>query len=285
MPAAATGPGRPLTPGMIVAGRYELINEIGRGGMSVVYRARDADLGEEVALKFLTRGLLDAEADERFKLELKLSRQLVHPNIARLYDIGQHHELRFISMELLSGRDLARILRGGPLPPDRAVGHLIECCAGLQAAHDRGIIHRDVKPANLFVTNSGDLKVMDFGIAKLKRGGPALTSVDLVAGTPAYLAPEQIRGFSGVTPAADLYSLGIVAFEMLTGSQPFSHPETVALLMMHIQATPPRLRERNLAVPQALEPIVTKLLAKLPIQRFQSCRDLARALEDVRQLL
>ena len=171
--------------------------------MSIVYRARDADLGEEVALKFLTGGLLDAEADERFKLELKLSRQLVHPNIARLYDLGQHDELRFISMELLSGRDLARILRGGPLPPDRAVGHLLECCAALQAAHDRGIIHRDVKPANLFVTNTGDLKVMDFGIAKLQKGGPALTSVDLVAGTPTYLAPEQIRGFSSVTPAAD----------------------------------------------------------------------------------
>ena len=115
IPAPANGPGKPLTPGTIVARRYQLINEIGKGGMSIVYRARDADLGEEVALKFLTGGLLDDEAEARFKLELKLSRQLVHPNIVRLYDIGRHDELRFISMELLSGRDLARILRGGPL--------------------------------------------------------------------------------------------------------------------------------------------------------------------------
>ncbi len=282
-PAASAGP---LASGMRVASRYELVDEIGRGGMSVVYRARDSELGEDVALKFLTGASLDAEADARFKQELKLSRQLVHPNIVRLYDIGQHHELRFISMELLSGMDIARVLRSGPLPPSLAIDHLMECCTGLQEAHDRGIVHRDIKPANLFVTSAGELKIMDFGIAKLqKAGGPALTSADLLAGTPAYLAPEQIRGFSEVTPAADLYSLGIVAYEMLTGTLPFSHPESIALLMMHIQATPPPLRDHDPAVPVELQAIVLKLLEKVPAQRFASCRELARVLGEVRRTL
>jgi eukaryotic-like serine/threonine-protein kinase len=285
IPGASGSPSGPLSTGMKVAGRYELIDEIGRGGMSIVYRARDNELGEEVALKFLTSPLLDAEADARFKQELKLSRQLVHPNIVRLYDIGQHNALRFLSMELLSGMDLARTLAAGPLEPRRTVDLLVECCSALQAAHDRGIVHRDIKPANLFVTTSGELKVMDFGIAKLQRGGPALTSADLMAGTPAYLAPEQIRGFSDVSPAADLYSLGVVAFEMLAGEPPFSHPEAMALLMMHIQTPPPRLRDRNSAVPPALEAIVLRLLEKLPSQRFPSCQDLALVLEDVRRLI
>ena len=273
-----------LGPGISVAGRYELIEEIGRGGMSVVYRARDDELGEEVALKFLT-GFLDAEAEARFKQELKLSRQLLHPNIVRLYDIGLHGQLRFLSMELLSGMDLARVLRSGALPPKLVLGYLIECCAGLQAAHDRGIVHRDIKPANLFVTTSGELKVMDFGIAKLQRGGPMLTSPDLFAGTPAYLAPEQIRGFSAVTPAADLYALGIVAFEMLTGSLPFSDPKPMALLLMHVQEQPPRPSERHAGVPPALDAVVLKLLEKLPSRRFASCRELIPVLEDVRRRL
>ncbi len=284
VPAPVPGGSGQLSPGTRVAGRYELIDEIGRGGMSVVYRARDGELGEEVALKFLT-GFLDAEAEARFKQELKLSRQLVHPNIVRLYDIGQHGNLRFLSMELLVGMDLARVLRNGPLPTPLVVRYLIECCAGLQAAHDRGIVHRDIKPANLFVTDFGELKVMDFGIAKLQRGGPMLTSPDLFAGTPAYLAPEQIRGFSAVTPAADLYSLGIVAFEMLTGAPPFSDPKPMALLLMHVQDRPPRPSERNAGVPPAVDAVVLKLLEKLPSRRFASCRELIPVLEGLRRQL
>ena len=285
LPAAPARPTGQLVPGASVADRYELIEEIGRGGMSIVYRAKDDELGEEVALKFLTGSALDSEADARFRQEVKLSRQLVHPNIVRLYDIGQHHELRFLSMELLTGKDLARVLRSGPLPVARSVEILVECCAALQTAHDRGIVHRDVKPANLFITTSGALKVMDFGIAKLQSGGPGLTSPDLFAGTPAYLAPEQIRGFSEVTPAADLYSLGVVAYEMLTGAPPFSHAEPMSLLMMHIQDPPPPPRERNPELPLALEAILLRLLEKLPSRRFASCRELARTLEGIRRLL
>jgi serine/threonine-protein kinase len=286
IPGVPPGGAQPLAPGMRIASRYELADEIGRGGMSVVYRARDSELGEDVALKFLTGASLDADADARFKQELKLSRQLVHPNIVRLYDLGQHQELRFISMELLAGMDVARILRAGPLAPGLALDYLIECCTGLQAAHDRGIIHRDIKPANLFVTSLGELKVMDFGIAKLQNAsGPALTSADVLAGTPAYLAPEQIRGFSEVTPAADLYALGVVAYEMLTGTVPFSHPEAIALLMLHIQATPPPLRERRPGLPVALEALVLRLLEKAPEQRFASCRELGVALAEIRRAL
>jgi serine/threonine-protein kinase len=289
LPAAPVGrpaDGQPLfAVGMSIAGRYVLAEEIGRGGMSIVFRASDLELGEDVALKFLMRGLDELSGADRLRRELKLSRQLLHPNVVRLYDIGAFRGFHYLSMELLSGRDLAEVLKPRlPLPTPTALDYLIEACGALQAAHERGIVHRDIKPSNLFVTTTGALKVMDFGIAKLHTA-PGLTGSNVIVGTPYYIAPEQVTGFSGVTAGADLYSLGVVAFEMLTGTRPFQHREPVPLLMMHLKDAPPRPRERNPELPGDLEQVILRLLEKHPSQRYQSALELAAALEAIRRRL
>jgi serine/threonine-protein kinase len=281
-PAAPAGP-PVLVPGMVVAGRYVLVEVIGRGGMSIVFRANDLELGEDIALKFLLQGLEGLHGPARLKRELKLSRQLLHPNIVRLYDIGAFRGVYYVSMELLFGRDLAEELKpGAPLPIPTALGYLIDACSALQAAHDKGIVHRDIKPSNLFIVTTGRLKMMDFGIAKL-HAAPSLTSSNLIVGTPNYIAPEQITGFSAVSASADLYSLGVVAFEMLTGTLPFRHPEPMPLLRMHMDDPPPRPRDRNPAIAPELEAVVLRLLEKKPAQRPGSPRELAAALDAIRQ--
>lgn len=271
-----------LCPGLTVGGRYLLGERVGRGGMSIVYRATDLELQEPVALKFLIQSLDPGEALERLKRELKLSRQLLHPNIVRLFDLGFFSGLPYISMELLTGRDLSAVMGSGrPLEIATALDYLLEACSALEAAHASGIVHRDIKPSNLFVITTGALKVMDFGIAKL-HAAPSVTSTNLVLGTPQYIAPEQITAFSAVTTAADLYSLGVVAFQMLTGTVPFDHRESVPLLMMHLNDEPPHPRERNPAVPDDLGRIVMRLLEKQPAKRPGTARELADALRAVR---
>jgi eukaryotic-like serine/threonine-protein kinase len=272
-----------LASGATVAGRYVLGEPVGRGGTSIVFQATDLELGEQVALKFLTQVVDQSDAAARLKRELKLSRQLVHPHVVRLFDLGLFGGLPYISMELLSGRDLSRLLvPGACLPIPVALAYLIEACEALQAAHDKEIVHRDIKPSNLFITDEGVLKVLDFGIAKLS-AGPSVTSANLMLGTPRYIAPEQITGFSAVTASADLYSLGVVGFEMLTGAPPFEHPEAMALLMMHLNDAPPRPRDLNPAVPHDLDEIVLRLLEKHPAQRFATARGLGEALKAVRR--
>jgi serine/threonine-protein kinase len=266
----------PFSIGATVAGRYRIDEEIGRGGMGTVFRAWDMELGEDVALKVFTQGLEDGGALDRFRQEIRLSRRLNHRNIVRLHDIGLHQGFRYISMELLVGETLARQL-GEPLDTRLGILYLLDACAGLQAAHDLGIIHRDVKPANLFVTTEGVVKVMDFGIAK-QQATPGLTMSGMVVGTPTYMAPEQIRGATIVTPALDLYSVGVVGYEMFTGSPPFRHQELLPVLMMHLQDQPDPPRRRNPAVPEALEAILLRLLEKQPERRYPSCQALSDAL-------
>jgi serine/threonine-protein kinase len=272
-----------LAPGTILGDRYRLEEQIGQGGMGVVFRAEDLELSEQIALKIFKPLHEDEQALARFRQELQLSRQLVHPNIARLFDIGVYRGCRFISMELLRGSDLKRLLTG-PMPIDRGIDLLIQACAGLKAAHDRGIIHRDVKPENLFITSDRGLKILDFGIAKgqLAKG---VTIAGMVAGTPEYISPEQIDNFTAVTPVSDLYSLGVVAYEMFTGQLPFQSRELVPLLMMHINDSPPPPRSLLPSIPQPLEELLLKLLAKKPEQRFPDGAALAGALEDIRRRL
>jgi len=266
--------GPPFREGVVIAERFKLEERIGTGGMSVVFRARDLEIDEVVAVKVFTQGVFDKESDQRLRRELRLSRRLIHPNVVRLFDTGLAHGFRFITLELLTGMDLRHRMRGKALPLAEGLYYLTEACAGLQAAHDIGIVHRDVKPENCFLVRGGGLKVMDFGIAKLENA-PGITATGIIAGTPAYMAPEQAMDFRNVNFRADIYSIGVVAFEIFTGTLPFNHPESMQILMMHAQDPPPPLRERNPSVPPALEDVVMQCLQKDPSKRIQSCAELA----------
>jgi serine/threonine-protein kinase len=248
--------------------------------MAVVFKARDLELDEDVALKVFTMQSTSEVLVARFKQELKLSRQLHHPNITRLYDIGLAEGRRYISMELLRGKSLKERMES-PLEFTEALGLLIQACAGLQAAHDAGVIHRDVKPDNFFVTNEAVLKVMDFGIAK-QYATPGVTVAGSIAGTPLYMSPEQIGNFSAVTQLTDIYALGVCAYEMFTGQVPFFHAELVPLLMMHVNTAPMPPRQKNPHVPAALEAVIIRSLAKDPAKRYQSCREMAQELSAIR---
>jgi serine/threonine-protein kinase len=251
--------------------------------MAVVFKASDLELGEPIALKVFTQVVHDAQAEERFKRELRLSRQLSNPHVVRLFDIGSYRGVRYISMELLKGLDL-RARMASPIRYREAVEFIIQACAGLQAAHEAGVIHRDFKPENCFITESGLVKVMDFGIAKVQNA-PGITTTGIVVGTPAYIAPEQVSNFSSVGFASDLYALGVVAYELFSGRLPFSHPEPLKLLMMHINDAPPPLRTHNKAIPEELERVILKLLEKDPARRFSSAKELAARLEEIRSRL
>jgi tetratricopeptide (TPR) repeat protein len=277
---AGSGPKEKFEVGATVAGRYRLEAKIGQGGMATVFRAFDLELEENVALKVFNLEQASEVLVARFKQELKLSRQLIHPNIIRLYDIAAHNGHRYISMELLVGKSLKDRMRQ-PIEFRTALGYLLQACQGLQAAHDAGVIHRDVKPDNFFVTDDGILKVMDFGIAK-QYATPGVTVAGAIAGTPLYMSPEQIGNFSTVTHLTDIYALGICAYEMFTGQVPFFHEELVPILMMHVNNRPVPPREKNPHVPAELDAIILRLLAKDPKQRYQSCRELAQELGAIR---
>jgi serine/threonine-protein kinase len=265
--------------GTVIDNRYELIREVGRGGMAAVYEAHDRELEERVAMKFFFGGD-DAELLQRFKQELSLSRKLAHPNIIKVFDIGTYRGAKFISMELLSGKSLTFHMKRS-LNRDILLNLLIQICAGLHAAHEAGVVHRDVKPDNLFVTDKGVVKVMDFGIAK-QQAKPGLTRAGYMAGTPHYMAPEQIFSFGSVDRRADIYSLGILAYEMFTGQLPFQGDDMMQLLQMHVKEIPKRPRELVADLPEALETLIMKCLEKKVEDRYDSCRTLATALQAVR---
>jgi hypothetical protein len=279
-PPAAGGAGAPVFgPGTVVADRYEVEAEIGRGGMAIVYRAQDLELAEKVALKVFRPGPDDQDGIARFRQELKVSRQLIHPNITRLYDIGLHRGQRYISMELLVGHSVDE-LTGSPWSARRAIECLLHICEGLHAAHGQGVIHRDIKPGNLFMTREGFTKIMDFGIAR-QRSARGVTQAGLVVGTPEYLSPEQIRGETAME-TSDLYAVGVVAYEIFTGRKPFVHDELVPLLQMHLLAPPQPPSVHRTDLPPGLEEVILRLLQKNPADRFPSARALAEVLTPLR---
>ncbi len=278
-----------VPPGIVVAGRYQIEQLLGRGGMAAVYRARDLELEELVAVKLFARSHEDPTLLGRFKQELSLARQISHPNVIRLYDLGSHGTVRFITMELLSGRDLADCIPEGR-DLIRDLGYLVQLCRGLSCVHERGVVHRDLKPENLFVTEDGVIKLMDFGIAKRRavdepsdgKGAAHLTRDGFTAGTPAYMAPEQINDFRSVTHLSDLYSIGVIAYQLFTGVLPFDHDNPVAVLMKHLNEQPAPPSVHDPAIPDELEFLILQLLEKEPGRRVQSCLELARDLEDLR---
>jgi serine/threonine protein kinase len=267
--------------GSLIASRYELLSRLGQGGMGMVFKARDRMLGETVAVKVLRPEALDSpEMAARFRAEIVLARSVSHRNVCRIHEYGEDGGLCFISMAFVDGDDLKSLIRrGGPLSPVRTFEVASQVADGLQAIHDEGIVHRDLKTSNLMVDRRGIVRVMDFGIAKQWEGGGAgsLTAAGQIVGTPEYMSPEQIRG-RRLDPRSDLYSLGIVVHEMLTGRTPFACATPIATLMRHLQEELHVEDAAAAGLPEAVVPILRRALAKEPADRFESARAMAEAL-------
>jgi serine/threonine-protein kinase len=272
-----------ITEGCVVGSRYEILSRVGRGGMGVVYRARDRELDEIVALKVLRADLASADLAGRFRSEIKLARRVTHRNVCRIHEFGRDSNVAFIVMEYLDGVDFKRILQGtGPLPPGEAYDVAIQVLKGLQEIHASGIVHRDLKTANIMRDSRGVVKLMDFGIAKsLESGTTGTTVTGHVVGTPEYMSPEQARA-DKVDVRSDIYAVGIVTFELFTADVPFRGDTPVAVLFKHIQDPPPL---EGKGVPTALVPVLRKALAKAPEERFQSAAAFIEALDLARAQL
>jgi len=257
------------------SGRYEVTHLIARGGMAQVYRALDTRLGRHVALKVLFPELsIDRAFVERFRREAQAAANLSHPNIVAVYDWGEDEGSHFIAMELVTGTSLATALRAErTLPATRAATIAAEVASALAYAHRHGVVHRDIKPGNVLLTDEGQVKVTDFGIAQAVSTEEGLTMAGSVMGTAAYFSPEQAEGVV-VDGRSDLYSLGVVLFEMLAGRTPFVGDSPVAVASMHVRNAPPMLRDLSPAVPEALERITMHALEKAPADRYQSAEDL-----------
>ncbi len=264
----------PQTP-RVLSGRYELSHLVARGGMAEVYRAHDRLLDRPVALKVLFPELsVDRAFVERFRREAQAAANLSHPNIVPVFDWGEDGGTYFIVMEFIDGRALSSILRtAGPMHPDRAAEIGADVAIALAYAHRHGVIHRDVKPGNVLITEDGIVKVTDFGIARAINTEESLTQTGAVMGTATYFSPEQAEGM-GVDARSDIYSLGVVLFEMVTGRPPFMGDTPVAVASKHVRENPPTPREINPSVPPDLEAIILKCLAKSPEYRYATGDDL-----------
>ena len=287
-----------LAPGAILRGKYKILEKIGEGGMGAVYKALHLRFNEVCALKIvLPYHLQDPSFLQRFNAEAVLMRRLDHPHALRINDVDETEDGRpFFVMEYIEGESLDAILVRGALPPARAVGIALQACEALAAAHRLGVIHRDIKPANLILARTSDgtdcVKVLDFGIAKVKAGSPlrdgaSLTQTGALVGTPTYMSPEQCQGAHGdkLTEASDLYSLGVVLYQMLTGSVPFKADTAVGMLMAHLQQSPPDPRVLSPNVPPQLVKVVFRALEKDPAKRYASADEMRKALEDANSAL
>jgi len=269
-----------VTHGTVIASRFEIVRPLGRGGMGTVYEAHDRARGESVALKLLRADLVAAPGmAERFRSEIRLARLVSDPHVCRIHDSGESEGRPWISMELVRGETLKeRLQRDGPFPAATATALATQAALGLAAIHEVGIIHRDLKTANLTVDALGQVRVMDFGIAVHRADPRGPTGSGYVVGSPEYMSPEQARG-RPLSPQSDLYALGVVLFELLTGRVPFRGDTPVATLLMHLEKPPPLEGEVAFALPPLAVPILRRALAKDPRDRYVSAREMAADLE------
>jgi eukaryotic-like serine/threonine-protein kinase len=261
----------------LISGKYELAEEIGRGGMGVVYRAHDVQLQRWVALKFLPPELTESpEFRERFLVEARAAAALSHPNICVIHEVGEADGRPFIAMEYVEGETLRDRVAAGPLGCDEAVALMVQVVAGLEEAHRHGIIHRDIKSGNIMVTPAGQAKIMDFGLAR-REGSPALTRTHATLGTAAYMSPEQARG-EAVDERTDLWSAGVVFYEMLAGAVPFQGTQELAVVHAVVHQEPRPLPRRTPPVPPELQAVVARALSKKREARYASATELLRDL-------
>jgi eukaryotic-like serine/threonine-protein kinase len=263
--------------------RYQLIHQVGSGGMAVVYEARDLMLERPVAIKILRQNFSqDPTFRERFRLEAKAAANLTHPNIVTVHDFGLSDGYPFIVMEHVPGDHLKNIIRRvGSLRIEQVLELMIQACAGVGYAHRAGLIHCDIKPHNMLVTPDQRLKVTDFGIARALASVHPDEQAEVVWGSPQYFAPEQAAGYAP-SPASDVYSLGIVMYEALTGTLPFSGTSAEDLAHKHQSMQPPLLRSSDPTMPPELDDVVQKILAKEPSYRYRNADQLGRILEGIR---
>jgi len=268
-----------IAAGTIIAGRYEILEPVGQGGMATVFRARRLVDGSVVAVKVLHEHYAhDREFVERFQREARAASALHHPHIVPVLDSGTDGRVHYIVMEFVEGTDLKRLLRRvGRLDPQQAARIAAETCAALAYAHDLGIVHRDIKPQNILLTPEGAVKVTDFGIARAADSA-TITETGTVLGSVHYLSPEQAKG-EPVGPATDLYSLGVVLYELLTGRLPFEGESPIAVALRHIHDSPPPPRRFRPDLPPRLEGIILRALAKSPQHRYRSAREMQEDLE------
>ena len=262
----------PLQESPALQSRFEILSELGRGGMGIVYKARDRETGEVVAIKILRPELAaDPAAMERFKKELRLARKITHKNVCRIYDFHRTENMACISMEFVEGESLRRTLsRSGTLSVSNGIAIARQICAGLSEAHAQEIVHRDLKPENIMLDEAGNVKVMDFGIARL--AGSSTQSTAMAMGTPAYMAPEQVES-RPITASTDIYALGLILYEMFTGAPTFVGDTPIAVAIKQIHETPRPLRTGEGSLPAYLGQVILKCLEKNPAERFGSVEE------------
>jgi len=276
-----------LTQGAVIGNRYEIVSQLGRGGMGMVYKAHDRMLDEIVAIKVLRSEFANTpEMAKRFMSEIKLARKVSHRNVCRIHEYGEDHGIRYISMEFVEGTDLKQMLRDrGGLELDDAFEVAIQVAEGLQAIHDVGIVHRDLKSPNIMRDARGIVRLMDFGIAKIEgmeRSSGALTTTGQIMGTPEYMSPEQCLG-EKIDNRSDIYALGIVDYEIFTGQVPFRGDTPVATLFKHLQDPVPFEGGPTIQrIPLSLVPVLRRALAKNRAERYASASELALALRQAR---
>ncbi len=275
--------------GREVAGQFRIVKRIGSGGMGAVYKAEQPDMNRHVAIKILHKRYLSrTDLVSRFRREARAMSHLSHPNTARVFLYGQLEDgACYFVMEYLEGRNLAQVVRAnGPMDEERAVHVMAQVCGALDEAHRAGIIHRDLKPENIFLTSQGGIddypKVLDFGLAKvtekqMKPGSMILTREGMVFGTPEFMSPEQARG-KALDPRADIYSLGVIMYELLSGKLPFNAKQPIEFIQLHVNEPPTPLREHMPEVSPRLEQAVMKALEKDPDHRYASAAEFGAAL-------
>ncbi|HEV2719734.1 MAG TPA: protein kinase [Thermoanaerobaculia bacterium] len=274
-----------LAAGALFANRYRIEQMIGRGGMGIVYRAIDTQLDETVAIKTLPGDVMQKSPEdlERFKREIRLARKITHRNVLRTYDYGEAEGVYFISMEYVRGYTLAELLEEAPdhrMAPRAAMGLSRQICRGLQAAHEQGIIHRDIKPQNVLIDHKGEVKLMDFGIARMAESTEGMTQVGLIVGTPHYMSPEQVQG-QQLDARSDVYSMGVMLYEILSGVKPFTSSSLTGVLTAHITESPKPLVEQRPDIGRDVNAIVMRCLAKSPKDRYADAGTLLADLDRV----